>query len=228
MPGRCPSPLSPPSEKGGPWPLPAVGGVGSSWENRLEAAPPLGRGGRHLARSPRWQTPPLLIPGPCTAGSQHILLSPPSPSCHGWACRAQEPGRMGSLREKHLGDQVRSRPRHGSEPPWGGGGGLGKEPGASGSSPTPGLQMPPAKGFADPGCAKSPVWMPGVPVIQGLDFSICPRGPEAVGLPATGRDESKGLVYACCLGNRGACCPPFPPRPSPKPFKWGCLLTREI
>lgn len=49
IPGMCPSALLPPHPRrrvAPSQPLPAVGGVGSSWENRLGAAPPLGRGGR--------------------------------------------------------------------------------------------------------------------------------------------------------------------------------------
>lgn len=48
---RLSSPPHPRNRVAPSQPLPAVGGVGSSWENRLGAAPPLGRGGRHLAGS---------------------------------------------------------------------------------------------------------------------------------------------------------------------------------
>lgn len=80
IPQMCPSPSSPPHPRRRAalsQPLPAVGGVGSSLENRLGAAPPLGRGGRHLADAPGGRRHRCTYPVPAR---RRLPARPPLPA----------------------------------------------------------------------------------------------------------------------------------------------------
>lgn len=80
IPQMCPSPSSPPHPRRRAalsQPLPAVGGVGSSLENRLGAAPPLGRGGRHLADAPGGRRHRCTYPVPA---QRRLPARPPLPA----------------------------------------------------------------------------------------------------------------------------------------------------
>lgn len=209
MPSTAHLPSSPPSEMGGSLPAaPHVGGVGSSWENRLGAAPPLGRGGRHLAGSPGWQTPLPLTPDPRarTVCSLHALPSPALPACHGRARRAPDPGPVGHRRKRHLRNQVSYAPDP-SRCPEGRARGLPAEParppaasgrstGWSAASSALGHRSPPEGSWGTWAVLSHQLGCLGCLCPSGrLSTSVCQRGPQATGLPDTGLDEFESREF---------------------------------
>lgn len=196
MPRTCPSPLLPTLGEG--WlPLglsPLLGGVGSSWENRLGAAPPLGRRGKHLAGSPGGRRqhrrtylvpepsrllparPPLPTlarlpwtgppsPGPRPCGAPTRTTCRKSGEAHTWAQAVRPPG-AGGLREEPGPLQSWALASRSLEP------------GRLGWLVHPGLQAPPGR-EGGPGC---PSWKGvgclGVPVPLGASVSLSVKGAD--------------------------------------------------
>lgn len=203
---RLSSPPHPRNRVAPSQPLPAVGGVGSSWENRLGAAPPLGRGGRHLAGSSggRRHRCTHLVPVPPAPAR------PPLPSLTGlpWTGPPSPGSRPCGTRRKTISRnsgeaRAWARARGGCPPPpaqrrWSGG-----EPWASALG-APSLPLPETR--QDPagssllevggdravlsyllGCLRcpGPRW--------GLSFSVCQRH-----LSDTGLGESGSLAHSNC------------------------------